>query len=308
MKTKLRQRFSRFLLWTPANILQLSVMSRINSWELFNKFQRQEQFTQLKVVLVGVVGFATILGATSIPLQTITEYKLTSAAYIVRYYSLVLAVGHVLLVALAILGEWLPRLVVFRRPYIFATTSYMAIVPLMSCFVFARNTFNARLYLTTVSLMFIVATVYFQESFPVSLFIWLTIIINSIIHLANHSEIEQVSHHNNIIHTCLFPFITISTHYVITLFHAYMQNIATSLMMMSVLTICIIVHILTNIQKKVAFHKIEKSVSTHLDVNKENTKQVSSLSWPNHTCRPCKLQLWTAKGIRIVISKVGEPT
>ena len=45
-------------------------------------------------------------------------------------------------------------------------------------------------------------------------------------------------------------------------------------MMMAVLTICIIVHILINIQKKVAFHKIEKSVSTHLDVNKENSKQV----------------------------------
>lgn len=45
--------------------------------------------------------------------------------------------------------------------------------------------------------------------------------------------------------------------------------------MMAVLTICIIVHILINIQKKVAFHKIEKSVSTHLEVNKENSKQVA---------------------------------
>lgn len=53
------------------------------------------------------------------------------------------------------------------------------------------------------------------------------------------------------------------------------QTIATALMMMSVLTICIMVHILTNIQKKVAFHKIEKSVFTHLDVKKENSKQVS---------------------------------
>lgn len=53
-----------------------------------------------------------------------------------------------------------------------------------------------------------------------------------------------------------------------------MQTLATGLVMMAVLTICIIVHILTNIQKKVAFHKIEKSVSTHLDVNKENSKQV----------------------------------
>ena len=59
----------------------------------------------------------------------------------------------------------------------------------------------------------------------------------------------------------------------------FMQTLATLLMMMSVLTICIIVHILTNIQKKVAFHKIEKSVSTHLDVNNENSKQVSNLLW-----------------------------
>ena len=53
-----------------------------------------------------------------------------------------------------------------------------------------------------------------------------------------------------------------------------MQTIALALMLMSVIAICILVHILINIQKKVAFHKIEKSVSTHLDVDKENARQV----------------------------------
>ena len=46
-------------------------------------------------------------------------------------------------------------------------------------------------------------------------------------------------------------------------------------MLISVVSICFLVHVLTNIQKKVAFHKIEKSVSTHLDVDKENSKQVA---------------------------------
>ena len=61
----------------------------------------------------------------------------------------------------------------------------------------------------------------------------------------------------------------------LTLIFLY-KILATGLVMMAVLTICIIVHILINIQKKVAFHKIEKSVSTHLDVNKENSKQVAT--------------------------------
>ena len=167
IKTELKQyltRLSQSLLWTPASILQLSAASHINSFELFSKFQRQEQLFQLKVVLVGVVGFATILGATSIPLQTSTEYELPWAANVVRYYGLVIAVGHMLLVALVILGECLQRLVILR-PCIFAATSYILIVPLMSCLIFSRQTLNTRLYLTSTSLMSIVATVYFQEFF-----------------------------------------------------------------------------------------------------------------------------------------------
>ena len=45
---------------------------------------------------------------------------------------------------------------------------------------------------------------------------------------------------------------------------------------MSVVSICVLVHMLINIQKKVAFQKIENSVSTHLDVDKENSQQVCS--------------------------------
>ena len=143
-------------------------------------------------MLVGVVGFATILGATSIPLQSFTEYELPWAADVVRYYSLVIAVGHMFL---AILGERLQRLVVFHRPCIFAAVSYVLIVPLMSCLVFSRLTLNTRLYLTSTSLMSIVATVYFQEFFLILLFIWLAILLNSIVYLAKNSEVEQVSLH-----------------------------------------------------------------------------------------------------------------
>ena len=59
---------------------------------------------------------------------------------------------------------------------------------------------------------------------------------------------------------------------------SYVQTIAIALMLTSVVSICVMVHALTNIQKKVAFQKIEKSVSTHLDVEKENSKQVSACS------------------------------
>jgi hypothetical protein len=74
-----------------------------------------------------------------------------------------------------------------------------------------------------------------------------------------------------------------------------MQTLATGLMMISVLTICIIVHILTNIQKKVAFHKIERSVSTHLDVNKENSKQVNfvKILYQSHSACAFMLSLST---------------
>ena len=209
VKTELKQyltRLSQFLLWTPANVLQLSTASDINSFELFSKFQRQEQFFQLKVVLVGVVGFATILGVTSIPLQTSTEYELPWTANVVRYYSLVIAVGHMLLVALVTLGEHLQRLVVLR-PCIFAATSYILIVPLMSCLIFSRQTLNTQLYLTSTSLMSIVATVYFQEFFLILLFIWLAILFNSIIYLARNSEVEQVSLY---MHACMFINFTLS--------------------------------------------------------------------------------------------------
>lgn len=186
-------KLTQFLLWTPANALQLSATSHINSWELFSKFQKQEEFFQLKVVLIGVVGFATLLGVTSIPLQNLAEYKFAWVEYFVQYYSLVTAVGHVLLVSLAILGEYLQRFTVLQRPFIYAVTSYVAMIPLMTGLLFSRQMLNARLYLTATSLMYIVATVYFQKSFLISLFIWLTILLNGTIYLARSSEVEQVS-------------------------------------------------------------------------------------------------------------------
>lgn len=59
-----------------------------------------------------------------------------------------------------------------------------------------------------------------------------------------------------------------------------MQGVATLLMMAAVIFVCIIVHIMINIQKRVAFHKIEKSVAAHLDVEKENAKQVMIIILP----------------------------
>ena len=191
---KLREylaRLSQFLLWTPANVL-LSDTGQTNSLALFSRFQRHEQFFLLKIVLVGVVGFAIILGATSFSPQS-TEYNFPLEADVIRYYSLAVAVGHVLLVTLALLGERFQRLVILRRPWIFAATSYMVLIPLMSCLVFTRQMLDARLYLTSTSLICIVATVYFQESFLVTLFIWLTILISSIIYFVRNSEVEQVS-------------------------------------------------------------------------------------------------------------------
>jgi hypothetical protein len=209
IKTKLRQSctwlvLSRLLLWTPANVLQRSSTSPVKSLELFSKFQRQEKFFQLKVALVGVIGFATILGATSIPLQTPTEHKSTGAANFINYYSLALAVGHILLVILAILAECFQ---VCPRPFIFATISYVALLVLMSSLVFTRQMLDAQLYLTSMSLMSIVATVYFQESFLVSFICWFLIIIRSTIYLARKSEVEEVSLY---VHACMFILIRCS--------------------------------------------------------------------------------------------------
>ena len=189
---KLRQYLARFLqvlLWTPANFL-LSSTGHVSSSMLFSKFQMHEQFFQLKVVLIGMVGFATILGVSSILLQTI-EYSLPSAD-LVQYYSLATSIGHVSLVILAMLGQY-QKLMIFLRPFVFAVTSYVLLVPLMSTLIFTDQTFNAQIYLTSTSLMYIVATVYFQESFLISLFIWLAIFINCVTHLVNNSEVEQVS-------------------------------------------------------------------------------------------------------------------
>ncbi len=207
--TKLRQSrtwlvLSRLLLWTPANVLQRSATSPVKSLELFSKFQRQEKFFQLKVVLVGVIGFATILGATSIPLQTPTEHKSTWAANFINYYSLALAVGHILLVILAILAE---RFQVCPRPYIFALISYVAVLPLFSTLVFTRQMLDIRLYLASTSLMSIVATVYFQQSFLVSFICWFLIVIGSTIYLARISEVEEVKLY---VHACTFILIRCS--------------------------------------------------------------------------------------------------
>ena len=64
-------------------------------------------------------------------------------------------------------------------------------------------------------------------------------------------------------------------------------------MLMSVMSICVLVHILINIQKIVAFQKIENSVSTHLDVDKENSQQVCGNIIHSFTANPEKLMMTT---------------
>ncbi len=44
--------------------------------------------------------------------------------------------------------------------------------------------------------------------------------------------------------------------------------------MASVIVLCIFVHFLVNIEKRVAFNKVVKSVGTHLEAERENRKQV----------------------------------
>ena len=52
------------------------------------------------------------------------------------------------------------------------------------------------------------------------------------------------------------------------------QTFALLLLSIAVVVICVIVHLLINLEKRLAFHKIEKSVVTRLDVEEENKKQV----------------------------------
>ncbi len=54
----------------------------------------------------------------------------------------------------------------------------------------------------------------------------------------------------------------------------YPQVFALLLLMLSMVVICSFVHILINLEKRVAFHKIERSVAARLDVEEENKKQV----------------------------------
>ena len=191
-----RKRLFRFLQWTPANVLHRSLTSHAKSWELFSKFQTEDKLFQVKLVLVGVVVFATILGATSIPLKIPAEYKIPWIVSFIKYYSLAIAVEHMLLVILVILAE---SRQVCRWPAIFAVISYLPILVLMSGMAFSRQMLDLRLYLSSMSLVSIIATVYFQVSFPSSLFFWLFIAGNSTIFLARNSKVEQVSLHACII-------------------------------------------------------------------------------------------------------------
>ena len=53
------------------------------------------------------------------------------------------------------------------------------------------------------------------------------------------------------------------------------QSLTLVLSIVAMVLVCILVHVLINKQKWVAFHKIEKSVLARLDVEKEYRKQVT---------------------------------
>ena len=53
------------------------------------------------------------------------------------------------------------------------------------------------------------------------------------------------------------------------------QIVAALLIMAAIVVLCVLVHILINLQRRTAFDEIEKTVATHLDIEKENSQQVS---------------------------------
>ena len=190
---KLRRCFVKVLFWTPADLLH-STAGHANISALFRKFQQNEQFLQLKIILTGVITFVTVLGITSLFLQT-TDYDLPWVAETVLFCSLAAVVIHVLLAALALSGRYFRRLTIFHRSWFFAAISYIPIFLLMSSIVFTGRMFNGRLFLASTSLMYIIATVYFQEFFLVSDLIWLTIFSNGVAYLFVHpqTKVNQVS-------------------------------------------------------------------------------------------------------------------
>lgn len=191
---KLRQvlaTFSQFLSWTPAAVVLHD--HTISSSVLFSKFQRHETYFQLKVVLAGIAGFLITFA--------ITAYFPQRPGYDLPWhndiplYSSVVAAFHLVLLMIALLKQHLHKLVIFRKPWVLSAVSYLVLVPVISGITFTSTDrlFNARLYVMSSSLLCIVATLYYQQSFPVSAFVWCTVLANCTINLIKNSNAEEVS-------------------------------------------------------------------------------------------------------------------
>lgn len=181
--------FLRVLYWTPAVFL---FSDRINSLPLFNKFKRNEVYFQLKVVLAGIVGFTAIFGAS---FQTGDPHFTDVLPWGIdaHYYSCVVSILHVFLVAIAIQQHRLHRLVIFRSPWILAAVSYLLLLPLIIKLTFNDGIVNSRLYVISSSLLLFVATLYYQQSFIVSAMLWSSIYITRILYLFTISSAALVS-------------------------------------------------------------------------------------------------------------------
>ena len=190
MYEKLKDILSKWhhlLLWTPASFL---VPGHISSLALFNKFQRNEIYFQLKVLLVGIIGFTAIFGISS---QAINVRHALPWNKTTSNYAIAIAVVHVLLVVIALLYRYLQRLVIFRNPWTLTIISYVILNPLIINLTFTKGMINSRLYIITSILLLFVATLYYQQSFIVSAILWITILIVRIAYLFNNSSAAEVS-------------------------------------------------------------------------------------------------------------------
>lgn len=176
----------RLLSWTPVTYL---LSDDIKSSVLFGKFQRQETYFQLRVILAGIVGFAAIFGASLLGSSDDLLWDVE-----VQYYSLIVAVAHGLLVMLTLIEPHLYHLAIFRRPWILAIVSYVVLLPLISQITFTtEGIFNERSYILSSTLLLFITTLYCQQSFLMSACAWMVVLISRAGYLVRRFTVAEVS-------------------------------------------------------------------------------------------------------------------
>ena len=178
--------FCRLLSWTPVTYF---LSDDFRPSELFGKFQRQETYFQLKVILAGIVGFAAIFGVSFLGSGGNLPWDV-----LVQYYSLAVAVAHALLVMLTLIEPYLYRLVIFRRPWILALVSYLVLIPLLSKITFTTGgLFTERSYILSSTLLLFILTLYCQQSFLTSACAWLMVLTSRASYLVRRFTAAEVS-------------------------------------------------------------------------------------------------------------------